>query len=685
MVTVVEFLNAAIKNRPVDASDVNDLASARTELARLRRVCGRVCDILDPGSNQRDKAGGATPDAKGSTPPKKPKAKREALQDNQEHLKYVKTDVPKTDAERELIKTAISANTLFQGTTEVNFEDFVDVFEKKVFPKDSTVIKQGDEGFSFYVVESGTLDIYIKGGEGGGDEMQVGVPYMKGGSFGELALIYNSGRAATIKSAESCVLWKISKLAFRGLRHQHEQKAHTMIISQLSKVKVGGHTFAEALTNDDIESMALATNLATFDAGEVIVREGETGDVFYIIIDGTVDVFQKAAGENKIASLGESSFFGEKALLDEDVRKATCKAASTVHCLTLQRDDFNRMLGNLDDILKGKRKTSPLPNVPAPITKPQSAPEEEFTMDGLDKLNVLGEGAFGKVNLVRSKATKKLYALKAQGKAFVVENNQQTHLLTEYQVMLELDHPFIVKCAAALQDSKYIYFLMTLLPGGELMDLLDAKGEFKESWSRFYGASVISAFITMHSKKIAYRDLKPENLVLNEDGYCYVIDFGLAKRIDEGKTWTFCGTPDYLAPEIIRGKGHDWGVDYWGFGVLLYELTHGYPPFYAGDPTSTARKILKGAVSFPPKFTPGLTDLITGLLSDQSKRLGRTQGGGEKIMKHRWFAGFDWEALMAKKMSVPYVPKLGNLEKLGSKDDGPAKVVPDSNWTPVLG
>lgn len=250
-------------------------------------------------------------------------------------------------------------------------------------------------------------------------------------------------------------------------------------------------------------------------------------------------------------------------------------------------------------------------------------------------------------------------------------------------MMRMLDHPFIVKIYQALQDKKYIYFLMNLLPGGELMQLLDSLRHFPENWTRFYGATVLSAFQAIHKKKIAYRDLKPENLVLDEDGYCYVIDFGLAKRCEGGKTWTFCGTPDYLAPEIIRGKGHDWGVDYWGFGIFLFEITDGYPPFYAPDPTQTARKIIRGTFSMPSKFSEHLADLITKLLCEQSKRLGRTQGGAGEIAKHQWFSGFDWEGLKKKEVTPPWKPNVGDLEKLGSKDNGIDRA-PDSPWNPVF-
>jgi len=364
-------------------------------------------------------------------------------------------------------------------------------------------------------------------------------------------------------------------------------------------------------------------------------------------------------------------------LLSSDSRGATCAAASSVECLTLLREDFVLLLGNFEDILKDKKKTF------EKMATFQEAEKTSYAMTDFAKMGLLGEGAFGKVNLVKSKTDGRLFALKAQSKAFLVENGQESHTIGEYQLLRNVDHVFVVKIYQALQDSKFVYFLMNLLPGGELMDLLDANQHFPENWSRFYGASVVSAFKAIHQQQIAYRDLKPENLVLDANGYCYVIDFGLAKKCEDGKTWTFCGTPDYLAPEIVRGKGHDWGVDYWGFGVLLFELTHGYPPFYANNPTQTARKIIRGSYTTPSKFSPELSNLISKLLCMQSKRLGRTQGGANEIIKHQWFSGFDWDSLLGKTMEVPFKPQVGNLENLGKKDQREERV-PTSNWTPVF-
>jgi serine/threonine protein kinase len=147
-------------------------------------------------------------------------------------------------------------------------------------------------------------------------------------------------------------------------------------------------------------------------------------------------------------------------------------------------------------------------------------------MEDLEKMRVLGEGAFGKVNLVKCKTDGKLYALKAQSKAFVVENSQQEHLLTEYEIMRELNHSLIVKCYQAFQDSRYVYFLMNLLPGGELMDLLDSKKKFPEAWTKFYGASVVAGFSCIHEKKIAYRGASYHNFCV----WCPQFSFTLHNR-----------------------------------------------------------------------------------------------------------------------------------------------------------
>lgn len=285
--------------------------------------------------------------------------------------------------------------------------------------------------------------------------------------------------------------------------------------------------------------------------------------------------------------------------------------------------------------------------------------------------------------------TAKTYALKILSKSTIVESGLEDHVLTEKTIMEELNHPFILTFHCGMQDDKYIYFLLEVLLGGELFKFLRAETQFPESWSRFYSASVVLAFCELHERKIAYRDLKPENLVLDTNGFLKLVDFGLAKKVNTGKTWTLCGTPDYLAPEVILNEGHDWAVDYWALGVLIYEMTAGSPPFYADDPMEVYEKILSGHVSIPNHFSRGLSDLVKKLLRTyQSKRLGRTKGGTAAIMKHKWFSGFDWKELTKKNMKVPIKPEVKSMEDLSNFDEYPEEdelyAKPCPEWQPEL-
>jgi len=292
----------------------------------------------------------------------------------------------------------------------------------------------------------------------------------------------------------------------------------------------------------------------------------------------------------------------------------------------------------------------------------------------------LGVGAFGFVKLVQWKLAPpgsnedSYYALKCVSKEKIIEHKQQEKIQREEDIMTAMVHPFIARCYSVMEDELGKYFLMEALCGGELCEVLYNETRFSEEWSVFYSASVLSAFAHMHERKVAYRDLKPENLVLDDAGYVKIVDFGLAKVIGSGdsvgQTYTFCGTPDYLAPEVILNEGYDWAVDYWGLGVLVYEMTAGEAPFYAESPMDTYQKVLSGHVDIPVDFSRECAALIRKLLNTcQSKRLGRTVGGAATVMCHPWYAGLDWDALMDCRMKVPYVPEARDPDDNGSAMD----------------
>ncbi|MEE6485486.1 hypothetical protein FKM82_014302 [Ascaphus truei] len=207
--------------------------------------------------------------------------------------------------------------------------------------------------------------------------------------------------------------------------------------------------------------------------------------------------------------------------------------------------------------------------------------------------------------------------------------------------------------------------LMEACLGGELWTILRDRGSFEDATTRFYTACVVEAFAYLHSKGIIYRDLKPENLILDHRGYAKLVDFGFAKKIGFGKkTWTFCGTPEYVAPEIILNKGHDISADYWSLGILMYELLTGSPPFSGPDPMKTYNIILRGIdmIEFPKKITKNAANLIKKLCRDNpSERLGNLKNGVKDIQKHKWFEGFNWEGLRKGTLTPPIIPSFSFL------------------------
>lgn len=255
-------------------------------------------------------------------------------------------------------------------------------------------------------------------------------------------------------------------------------------------------------------------------------------------------------------------------------------------------------------------------------------------------LATLGVGGFGRVELVQIQGDNgRSFALKQMKKAQIVETRQQQHIMSEKEIMGEANCDFIVKLYKTFKDRKYLYMLMESCLGGELWTVLRDKGHFDDGTTRFYTACVVEAFDYLHSRNIIYRDLKPENLLLDIHGYVKLVDFGFAKRLQSGrKTWTFCGTPEYVAPEVILNRGHDISADYWSLGVLMFELLTGTPPFTGADPMKTYNIILKGidAIEFPRNITRNATALIKKLCRDNpAERLGYQKGGISEIQKHK--------------------------------------------------
>ncbi|CAF3167892.1 unnamed protein product [Rotaria socialis] len=293
------------------------------------------------------------------------------------------------------------------------------------------------------------------------------------------------------------------------------------------------------------------------------------------------------------------------------------------------------------------------------VAKLDSPLRQNASLSDFELVRTIGTGSFGRVILVkhRTDSENERIALKVLEKQVIIKMKQIDHTLAEKKILQALSSPFIVKLLYTFKDNSYLYLGLEFVPGGELFAHLRALGRYSEDMARFYSAQIVLAFEYLHHLSVIYRDLKPENLLFGSDGYLKITDFGFAKRVKD-RTYTLCGTPEYLAPEIILSRGYNKGVDYWALGVLLYEMTAGYPPFFADQPIQIYEKIVSGRVRFPAQFTVDLKDLLKNLLQvDLTRRYGNLKSGVKDIKEHRWYKDVDFIAVYEKSVEAPFIPK----------------------------
>mmetsp|Transcript_4496 Transcript_4496/g.6639 ORF Transcript_4496/g.6639 Transcript_4496/m.6639 type:complete len:822 (-) Transcript_4496:243-2708(-) len=677
---------------------------------------------------------------------------------------FVPPSYPKSDAAIQFIDASLADNFIFSSLNVAERRSLIDAMSLEAVSEGHAIINQGENGDYFYVVEEGQVSFSVDGNNVGS--------CTKGASFGELALLYNSPRAATCIAQTDCRLWKVDQVTFRTMLASNTANEQKDIHLTIRKVP-----FLSEIDEANLTRVSDALTTVNFPEGERIINKGDVGEVFYIIREGTCTVHDIGAGDSQYVDqvLGVGDWFGERALLTGEPRAANVSATSQCSLLCLSRDTFEKVLGPLQGLIDHAMKKRVLMGVPifanshfqphemqeltdslAEVTfakgeliaeegkpgsqslyiitsgkvvvansigvisnlgagdyfgeksmkEPLGSPSQdtitasESTTCGvlkkidietiigdiqrlgkalppvtrtistnirfkdLVKSRILGVGTFGKVWLVSHKRTGVPYALKMLSKREIIGHHQVEGVIREKNIMSSIDHPFVVNLVSTFQDERHLYMLIELVQGGELFSVVhtETRDGIPNANARFYAACILESLSHLHHRSISYRDLKPENILIDSKGYCVLVDLGFAKIVVD-KTYTLCGTPEYLAPEIILSKGHDKGVDYWALGVLIYEMLVGRSPFYSygTDQVSLFKRIVQVKYSFPPGgiVNEMAQDLIQRLIvRRQANRFGCLARGDQDIRDHSWFNVLDVDELLERKFKAPWVPNI---------------------------
>ncbi|XP_053559205.1 cGMP-dependent protein kinase 2 [Bombina bombina] len=588
---------------------------------------------------------------------------------------FEKARVRKESSEKKLITDALFKNQFLKRLDPHQIRDMVECMYERTYSQGDYIIKQGEPGSHIFVLAEGKAEVFQQ------NKHLASIPTWT--TFGELAILYNCTRTASVKAISNVRTWALDREVFQNIMRKTAQARHEEHQNFLRSVSL-----LKNLPEDKLMKIADCLEVEYYEKGDYIIREGEEGSTFFIIARGKVKVTQSMENYQEpqlIKVLEKGDYFGEKALISDDVRSANIIADDIdVECLAMDRETFNQTVGTYEELQKylegyvanltlddekrnARRSTSghrgkvlSLEMIQMKETVARFSSLSPF--ENLEIITTLGVGGFGRVELVKVKNENLAFAMKCIKKKHIVENRQQEHIHSEKNILEEACSPFVVKMYRTFKDRKYVYMLLEACLGGELWSILRDRGSFDEPTAKFCIGCVTEAFEYLHQIGVMYRDLKPENLLLDSEGYVKLVDFGFAKKMYSGqKTWTFCGTPEYVAPEVILNKGHSFSVDFWSLGILLYELLTGNPPFIGPDQMMIYNLILQGIekIEFHKKITRRSEDLIRRLCrQNPTERLGNMKNGIADIKKHRWFSGFNYEGLGARSLPSPLKPQL---------------------------
>lgn len=584
------------------------------------------------------------------------------------------------------------------------------------YKKNDYIVKQGDIADSFFIIEEGEVKCtQIKSN---GHEVNL-ITLKKGDYFGEMALMLNDKRHANCIAVNEVKCLTLNREKFiLLLGNIQDVLAKRMRIRILQSVPL-----LSKLSEKKLLKLSSVMKVQSFNDGSYIIKQGEEGSRFYIINEGEVkctrnlvkknfnkltNEYEEVVEEEELIRLTSQEFFGERALITNELRKANVISVGYTECLVLERNNFQSLLNEVqDDIVEiiNEREKNSTSNANDGSNSEEKDEVDDVNDELLIKLKIeenenfsikyedllikrtIGTGTFGRVKLVQNKKNNKYFALKCMNKIEIIKSHQQNNIKNEKNLLFECSYSsnkflsnFILKLFKTYNFDNQIMLLMEFINGGELWSLIyeDKKkdylvrsnyGGFTLEDSIFYISNIILSFELLNKHSIVYRDLKPENLLINSNGYLKIIDFGFSKKIPYvknnvkyTKTFTLCGTPEYLAPEIIMSKGYDKSVDYWALGCLFYELLLGKTPFQADFTTKIFQNIINSEKNlvFPKNYNVKVVTIIKKLLTfNSSLRLGNLNGGINDIKKDEIFNDLNWDKIERQEVKAPYIPQVG--------------------------
>lgn len=556
------------------------------------------------------------------------------------------------------MKDLIGKISMFKDLDRSAISRFVNSLTPVHWKEGTRIVQKGEEGSVFYIIESGRVKVHDIGlGDSQLDDLVLG----PGDWFGERALLTGEPRAANVTALTEVTTMAMDRVTFEASigplqnvmeREMRKQSLKTIPIFSDGKV-----------SDPEIEQLADLMQEICYRKGELLAEIGKPYQMkMWIIRHGRLVVYSKK--RDKLYNLQNGDYFGDKSTTGPDPKhisshSATCEENLTTWVLT--RDQIESVIGDIERLGKSQEFS-------------KSKRDQTIHLQDLNRHRLLGQGAFGRVwlvsheKLVEGKMTTNAYALKSISKIKVIEAHLEQATQREKDLMCVIQHPMVLSLCASYQDETNLYLLLPLILGGELFGLLqrmksDGRG-LTNNAAAFYAACIIEAlgggFHRGH--RIAYRDLKLENVLVDEQGYGKIIDLGFAKVVTD-KTFTLCGTPEMLAPEIIMSKGHDHAVDYWAFGVVVYELLVGHSPFYirGSSQIDMFKRIVLVKYEIPAYINESAKTMIQQLLvRKQSKRLGNLANGYLDIKQYPWFTESDisFKQIIRREADAPWKPEL---------------------------